>query len=109
MVGVHPEQKGFPMSQPPELPPLLGQSGSDLERTAQQEAHEAVMGEVSATLANIEQAIYRADKARKAISRSRGDHNNVLLALGSAIQQLEATRKELFQRTYFDGPQQQLF
>lgn len=79
---------------------------SDSERTPGQVAREAALHEVEETLLNIEQAIKRADRGRRAI---RGEGNeNLKLYLDAAVEQLEAVRKELFHNAYFGGDQQRL-
>lgn len=78
-----------------------------MQRSADQAAHEAAMAEVEETLLNIEQAIRRANRAYRAVA-SRGHSANIELALKGALDELEATRKALFQATYFAGDQQRL-
>lgn len=81
-------------------------SRPDMERTPEQVAHEEALHQVEETILNIEQAIKRADRARKAIT---GDaESNLRLALDAAATQLESVRKELFQNAYFGGGQQRL-
>ena len=70
-------------------------------------AREAALHEVEETLLNIEQAIKRADRGRRAIPRG-GNEQNLKLCLDAAVEQLEAVRKELFQSAYFGGDQQRL-
>ena len=82
-------------------------SRSEMERTPEQVAREAAMRHVEETLLNIEQAIRRADVGRKEIP-SEGARRNLRLCLDSAVDQLEAVRKELFQGAYFAGEQQRL-
>ncbi|MEU7912737.1 hypothetical protein [Microbispora bryophytorum] len=94
------------MSQPPELKPLIDDSAD--VRSPKQYADEQAMGEIAGTISGIEDAIRRADKARKNVSRMV-DNPNLIVALNSAISQLEAVRKELFQSTYFGGDQQRIF
>jgi hypothetical protein len=77
------------------------------ERSPEEAAHEQALHEVEQTLLNIEQAIRRADRARKTIS-PQGDQRNIRLSLDRVVEQLEAVRKELFQSGYFGGPQQRL-
>jgi soluble cytochrome b562 len=81
------------------------ESRSEMERSPEQIAHEAALHEVEETLLNIEQAIRRADRGRKAIP---ADERNLRLCLDNVITQLEAARKELFQSAYFGGDQQRL-
>ena len=83
------------------------ESRSDTERSPDQVAREAALHEVEETLLNIEQAIKRADRGRKAI-RGGGNEQNLKLCLDAAVEQLEAVRKELFQSAYFGGDQQRL-
>lgn len=78
-----------------------------MQQSAEQAADEAAMAEVEETLLNIEQAIRRADRAYRSVVAS-GHSANVELALKDAVQQLEASRKALFQATYFAGDQQRL-
>jgi hypothetical protein len=77
---------------------------SDSERSPEQVAREEALHEVEETLLNIEQAIKRADRGRQAI---RGDGNdNLRLSLDTAVEQLEAVRRRLFQDAYFGGEAQ---
>jgi hypothetical protein len=78
-----------------------------MERSPEQIAREAAMHQVEETLLNIEQAIRRADHGRKAIPVG-GSERNLRLCLDTAVDQLEAVRKELFQGAYFGGEQQRL-
>lgn len=94
------------MNQPPELKPLIDHSAE--VRSPKQYADEMSMGEISGTISGIEDAIRRADTARKNVSRMV-DNPNLVIALNTAITQLEAIRKELFQSTYFGGDQQRMF
>lgn len=94
------------MNQPPELKPLI--DGSADVRSPKQYADEMSMSEISGTISGIEDAIFRADKARKNVSRMVDNHN-LVVALDSAITKLEAVRKELFQSTHFGGDQQRMF
>ncbi len=83
------------------------ESRSELERSPEQIAREAALHEVEETLLNIEQAIKRADRGRKAMPT--GDtEQNLRLCLDRTVDQLEAVRKELFQSAYFGGDQQRL-
>ena len=77
------------------------------ERSPKELAREQAMHEVEQTMLNIEQAILRADRGRQKIPLD-GNERNLRLALDRAIEQLEATRKELFQSGYFGGQQQRL-
>lgn len=86
--------------------PIVGAS-SEGRLSAEQARHEQAMAEVEETLLNIEQAIRRADRAYRAVQSGRGAAN-IELALKDAVEQLEATRKTLFQATYFAGDQQRL-
>lgn len=82
-------------------------SRSEMERSPEQVAREDALREVEETLLNIEQAIRRADRGRKAIPAGGGGRN-LRLCLDAVVQQLEAVRKELFQSAYFGGEQQRL-
>lgn len=77
------------------------------ERSPDEVAREQALHEVEQTLLNIEEAIRRADAGRKKIPLD-GSERNLRLALDHAVEQLEATRKELFQSGYFGGQQQRL-
>jgi hypothetical protein len=79
----------------------------DMERSPEQAARELALHEVEETLLNIEQAIRRADRGRRSISAD-GPGRNLKLSLDTAVDQLEAARKDLFQSTYFGGDQQRL-
>ena len=83
------------------------ESRPNSERSPDQVAREAALHEVEATLLNIEEAIKRADRGRKAI-HAGGNERNLRLCLDAAVEQLEAARKELFQSAYFGGDQQRL-
>ena len=89
----------------PEYQPVI-ESRPDTERSSEQVAREAALHEVEETLLNIEQAIKRADRARKAIPA--GPEHNLRICLDRVVEQLEAVRKELFQSAYFGGDQQRL-
>ena len=94
------------MSQPAgHLPPVLPEEPAGLSR--EQFEQEEALREVGETMLNIEQAIRRADEARKVISRGTAEPN-FLLALNDAIAELEKTRRILHQQTYFGRPQQRL-
>lgn len=93
-----------PQSQPAYEPVLADEpAGLSREQFQQEEA----LREVGETLLNIEQAIRRADRARKAIERGTAEAN-FLHALGDAIAHLEVTRRTLMQQTYFGQAQQRL-
>lgn len=79
----------------------------DLERTPEQVGHETAMIEVAETLANIEQAIRRAERARRAVA-VLGRERNVEIALASAVATLQTAHKGLFQDGYFSDDQQKL-
>lgn len=79
----------------------------DLERTPEQVAHETAMIEVAETLANIEQAIRRAERARRAVA-VLGREPNVEIALTSALKTLQAAHKGLFHEGYFSDDQHKL-
>jgi hypothetical protein len=72
------------------------------DRSAEQEAHERAMGEVSDTLLCIEHAIERAKRGLKD-SAKRGGDVNVDLALKETLAGLQGIRKRLMQDTYFAG------
>lgn len=95
------------MSQPSSQPYLAPVVTEGAERTPAQVAQEAAMREVADTLLNIEQAIKRADRARRTVAVS-GREPNVEVALSAAVDQLEQVRKDLFQGAYFGGDQQRL-
>lgn len=80
---------------------------SDMERSPEQAASEAALHEVEETILNIEQAIRRADRGRKSIPAD-GASRNLRLCLDSAVAQLEAVRRELFQNAYFGRDQPRL-
>jgi hypothetical protein len=86
-------------------PVIDSRSGS--ERSPDQVAREAALHEVEEALLNIEQAIKRADRGRRTIP-PEGNEKNLRLCLDTAVEQLEAVRKELFQGAYFGGDQQRL-
>jgi hypothetical protein len=89
-----------------EYRPLIGPRPVT-ERSPEEMAREQALHEVEQTLLNIEDAIRRADRGRQKISVDSNERN-LRLALDRAIEQLEATRKELFQSGYFGGQQQRL-
>lgn len=62
--------------------------------------HEAVMGDVSDVLLNIEHALNRAKKARS-VAAKHDEEINRKLALDDAIVSLEKTRKRLMQDAYY--------
>jgi hypothetical protein len=68
-----------------------------MERSTEQVAREAALHEVEETLLNIEEAIRRADRGHKAIPPGSPEQN-LRLCLDTAVDKLEAIRKELFQR-----------
>jgi hypothetical protein len=80
---------------------------SDMERSIEQVAREAALNQVEETLLNIEEAIRRADRGRKAIPPGSPEQN-LRLCLDTVVDKLEAVRKELFQSAYFGGDQQRL-
>jgi hypothetical protein len=80
---------------------------SDMERSAGQVAREAALHQVEETILNIEDAIRRADRGRKAIPPGSPEQN-LRLCLDTAVEKLEAIRKELFQSAYFGGDQHRL-
>lgn len=71
-------------------------------RSAEQVVHERAMGEVSDTLLCIEQAIDRAKRGRKNVTKAGGDRN-VDLALTATQAELEKLRKRLLQDASFAG------
>lgn len=89
-----------------EYRPVIEPSSAS-ERSPEEVAREQAMNEVEQTLLNIEQAIRRADRGRKAISPD-GNERNLRLALDQAVERLETVRKDLFQSGYFGGQQQRL-
>lgn len=93
-----------PQGQPAYAPVLADEpAGLSREQAEQEEA----LREVGATMLNIEQAIRRADQARKTIVRGTNEAN-FLRALDDAIAELEKTRRTLMQQTYFGQAQQRL-
>lgn len=72
------------------------------DRTPAQIAHESAMTEVAETLANIEQAIRRTQKALAAVA-SKAHRSPARPALETALAQLTATRDALFRSAYFSG------
>lgn len=81
---------------------------SDLDRSPEQAAREAGLREVAETLMNIEQAVKRAERARKATAMTIGC-DDLSRILDTAAQRLEAARKELTQGAYFSADQPRLF
>lgn len=67
----------------------------------------ATSGPIAETLANIEQAIRRAERGRKAVV-VLGRDRNAEIALKIAAEQLRAVHRTLFQEGYFSGDQQRL-
>ncbi|PZS38723.1 MAG: hypothetical protein DLM62_12175 [Pseudonocardiales bacterium] len=80
---------------------------SEMERSPEQVAREDALRQVEETLLNIEEAIRRADRARKSIPIGSNEQN-LRLCLDTAVEKLEVVRKELFQGAYFGGDQQRL-
>lgn len=94
------------MSSPlPEYRPVLDPDRAGLERSPDQVAHEDAMREVEETLLNVEHAIRRAERAHRAVA-ARGSERNAELAVGDALEHLQAVHKKLFQDAYFAGDQQ---
>ena len=91
---------------PSEYRPVI-EPPSATERSPEEAAREQALHEVEETLLNIEEAIRRADRGRQKIPAD-GTGRNLRLCLDSAMEQLEAVRKELFQSGYFGGQQQRL-
>lgn len=77
------------------------------ERSPEQVAHEMALREVADVLLNVEQALKRAERAKRTIAVT-GREPNLEVILAAAMAQLEATRKELFQSAYLGGDQQRL-
>lgn len=71
------------------------------ERSPQQVAREAALGEISDVLLNLEHTLSRAKKALARVRKLGGDH--VEPALIEAIADLERTHKRLMQDTYYAG------
>lgn len=95
------------MAQPqPDYRPVVDDR-SHLGRTHEQAAAEHAATEAAETLLNIEQAIRRADRARRAVP-SGGAQHNLHVALDAAVGDLEAARKRLFEAAYFGGDQQRI-
>lgn len=95
------------MAQPqPAYRPVVQQT-ADRGRSADQLAREQAMTEAAETLLNIEQAIHRADRARRSIPSGGAEHN-LHVALAAAVTDLEAARKRLFESAYFGGDQQRI-
>ena len=72
------------------------------ERSGEQIAHEAALGEVSDVMLNLEHTISRAKKALTRV-RKGANVNNVEMALVETIADLEKTHKRLMQDTYYAG------
>lgn len=72
------------------------------DRTPAQRAHEAAMTEVAESIAQIEQAIRRAERALAAVERLPG-RSPALDALTTTVAELKATRDALFRKAYFTG------
>lgn len=75
-------------------------SAAQSHRSDANAVHEAVMGDVSDVLLNIEHALTRAKKARSAAAK-HDEEINSKLALDDAIVSLEKTRKRLMQDAYY--------
>lgn len=71
-------------------------------RSEQQVAHERAMTEVADVLLNVEHAIARAKKAAKRLGDAPEEHN-AKLALGEALERLEAARRGLQKDAYFSN------
>lgn len=78
-----------------------------MQRSPEQAADETAKRQIAETLSNIEQAIRRAEKGER-IVRETVDEPNLVVALATAREQLEAAHKKLFQLGYFGGDQQRL-
>jgi 23S rRNA G2445 N2-methylase RlmL len=81
---------------------------SDLDRSPEQAAREDGLREVSEALVNIEQAIKRTERARRTAAMTIGC-DDLARMLGTAVRNLEAARKDLFQGAYFSADQPKLF
>lgn len=73
----------------------------------EQADREEVRSGVFYTLKEIERALKQAEKARRRVVEL-DQEPNLELALRTAAERLESTRKELFQSTYFGTDQQKL-
>jgi hypothetical protein len=69
-------------------------------RSADQEAQERAMAQVSDVLLNLEHTIARARKGHKIVAKD-GANLNVELALADLVRDLDKARKRLTQDTYF--------
>ncbi|XTZ16487.1 hypothetical protein ACQSSU_03585 [Micromonospora echinospora] len=81
---------------------------SDLDRSPEQAARETGLREVSDVLLNIEQAIKRAERAKRAVSMTVGC-DDLARMLDTAARNLEIARKDLFQGAYLSGDSPKLF
>ncbi|SCE78945.1 hypothetical protein GA0070558_106228 [Micromonospora haikouensis] len=81
---------------------------SDLDHSPEQAAREAGLREVSEALLNIEQAIKRTERAKRAVSMTVGC-DDLARMLDTAARNLEIARKDLFQGAYFSGDSPKLF
>lgn len=70
------------------------------ERTPEQAADEAAFRQVREIIVNVEQAIRRAERAHKELTRT-GTHPGYVTVSEDAITELKSLRKRLTQRTYF--------
>lgn len=80
----------------------MSMPASENHRTPEQIAHERALGEISDVLLNLEHTRARAKKALAAVRKGGGD-NNIELALGELIADLERTHKRLMHDTYYAG------
>ncbi|MFJ8685259.1 hypothetical protein [Micromonospora wenchangensis] len=81
---------------------------SDLDHTPEQAARESGLREVSEALLNIEQAIKRTERAKRAVSMTVGC-DDLARMLDTAVRNLEIARKDLFQGAYFSADSPKLF
>lgn len=69
-------------------------------RTPEQVRHEDASAHLSDVMLNVEHALARARKARKAVAKS-GNEENIELALADCVTELEKVRRRLMQDGYF--------
>jgi hypothetical protein len=82
-------------------------TASDVEKSAPQQAREAVLRDVADVLVAIEQAVDGAAEARESAAQVAGC-DDLARVLDTAVRSLQATRKDLFQGAYFAGNQPRL-
>ncbi len=68
----------------------------------EQVRHEAARAHLSDVMLNVEHALARARTAKKAVAKAKGEEN-IELALGDCVRELEKVRKRLMQDGYFGG------